>query len=121
MVKKVLILFGGNSYEHEISCKSVNFKINNIDTTKFNYKLVGIDYNNEWYEVDNVDEINKEWKNNNVVKIDNIIEYCKEFDIIFPMIHGNTCEDGKLQSLFELYNIKYVGCDPYSSLICYDK
>jgi len=37
------------------------------------------------------------------------------------MIHGNTGEDGKLQSLFELYNIKYVGCDSYSSLICYDK
>lgn len=120
-LKKVLILFGGNSYEHEISCKSVNFIINNIDTTKFNYKLVGIDYNNEWYEVDNEKEINKEWKNNAVIKIDNIIEYCKEFDIIFPMIHGNTCEDGKLQSLFELYNIKYVGCNSYSSIICYDK
>ena len=120
-MKKVLILFGGNSYEHEISCKSVNFIIDNIDISKFDYKLVGIDYNNEWYEVDNVDEINKEWKNNNVVKIDNIIEYCKEFEIIFPMIHGNTCEDGKLQSLFELYNIKYVGCNSYSSIICYDK
>ena len=120
-LKKVLILFGGNSYEHEISCKSVNFIINNIDTTKFNYKLVGIDYNNEWYEVDNEKEINKEWKNNAVIKIDNIIEYCKEFDIIFPMIHRNTCEDGKLQSLFELYNIKYVGCNSYSSIICYDK
>ena len=120
-LKKILILFGGNSYEHEISCKSVNFIIDNIDISKFDYKLVGIDYNNEWYEVDNKNEINKEWKNNNVVKIDNIIEYCKEFEIIFPMIHGNTCEDGKLQSLFELYNIKYVGCNSYSSIICYDK
>lgn len=120
-LKKVLILFGGNSYEHEISCKSVNFIIDNIDTTKFNYKLVGIDYNNEWYEVDNKNEINKDWKNNTVIKIDNIINYCKEFDVIFPMIHGNTCEDGKLQSLFELYNIKYVGCNSYSSIICYDK
>ena len=120
-LKKVLILFGGNSYEHEISCKSVNFIIDNIDISKFDYKLVGIDYNNEWYEVDNKKEINKEWKNNAVIKIDNIIEYCKEFDIIFPMIHGNTCEDGKLQSLFELYNIKYVGCNSYSSIICYDK
>jgi len=120
-LKKVLILFGGNSYEHEISCKSVNFIIDNIDISKFDYKLVGIDYNNEWYEVDNVDEINKDWKNNIITKIDNIIEYCKEFDIIFPMIHGNTCEDGKLQSLFELYNIKYVGCNSYSSIICYDK
>ena len=114
----VLILFGGNSFEHEVSCKSVNFILNNIDTKKFNYKLVGIDFDNEWYEV-NETIIDKNWKREN--KIDNIIEYSKDFDVVLPMIHGNTVEDGKLQSLFELYNIKYVGCNSYSSLICYDK
>lgn len=115
----VLILFGGNSFEHEVSCKSVNFILNNIDTKKFNYKLVGIDFNNEWYEIKNIGKIDKNWKREN--KIDNIIEYTKSFDVVLPMIHGNTVEDGKLQSLFELYNIKYVGCNSYSSLICYDK
>ena len=120
-MKKVLILFGGNSYEHEISCKSVNFIINNIDTNKFSYKLVGIDYNNEWYELHDIKEINKYWKNNDILKIKNIIEYSKQFNIILPIIHGNTSEDGKLQSLFELYNLKYVGCNSYSSIICYDK
>lgn len=114
----VLILFGGNSFEHEVSCKSVNFILNNIDTKKFKFKLVGIDFDNEWYEV-NETIIDKNWKREN--KIDNIIEYSKDFDIVLPMIHGNTVEDGKLQSLFELYNIKYVGCNSYSSLICYDK
>ena len=121
MLKKILILFGGNSYEHEISCKSVNFIIDNIDISKFNYKLVGIDYNNEWYEVNNMNKIDNDWKNNNIVKINNIIEYCKDFDVVLPIIHGNTGEDGKLQSLFELYDIKYVGCNSYSSIICYDK
>lgn len=121
MVKKILILFGGNSYEHEISCKSINFIIDNIDTNKFNYKLVGIDYNNDWFEIGNIEKISKDWKNNTIKKIDNIIEYCKEFDVVLPMIHGNTGEDGKLQSLFELYNIKYVGCNSYSSILCYDK
>jgi len=120
-LKNVLILFGGNSFEHEISCKSVNFIIDNIDTKKFNYKLVGIDYDNMWYEIKEFIKIDENWKNKEIVKIKNIIEYAKDFDIVFPIIHGNTCEDGKLQSLFELYNIKYVGCNSYSSLICYDK
>lgn len=120
-MKKVLILFGGNSYEHEISCKSVNFIIKNIDKKKFNFRVVGIDFNNEWYKIDNIDYIDKNWKRNVNNKIDNIIKYLKSFDIVFPMIHGNTLEDGKLQSLFELYNIKYVGCNSLSSLICYDK
>lgn len=120
-MKKVLILFGGNSFEHEISCKSVNFIINNIDTDLFNYKLVGIDFNRDWYEINNNIKVDLNWKNNDIKKIDNIIKYLKEFDIVFPIIHGNDGEDGKLQSLFELFNIKYVGCDSYSSLVCYDK
>lgn len=120
-MKNVLILFGGNSFEHVISCKSVNFIIDNIDTSKFNYTLVGIDYENQWYEMKKCINIDENWKNNEITKIDNIIEYAKNFDVVLPMIHGNTGEDGKLQSIFELYNIKYVGCDSYSSLICYDK
>ena len=120
-MKKILILFGGNSPEHEISCMSVNFIKENIDTKLFNYKLVGIDFNNEWFEIDSNKRIDKNWKKHIIKKIDNIIEYSKTFDKVFPIIHGNTCEDGKLQSLFELYKINYVGCNSYSSLICYDK
>lgn len=120
-MKKVLILFGGNSYEHEISCKSVNFIIKNIDTSLFDFKVVGIDFDNMWYEVKRNTIIDSNWKNNIVIQINNINEYLSNFDIVFPMIHGNTGEDGKIQSLLELSNVKYVGCDSYSSLICYDK
>lgn len=120
-MKNVLILFGGNSFEHIISCKSVNFIINNMDINKFKFKLVGIDYDNTWYEIKHIEKIDENWKNNDIEKIDNIIEYSKKFDIVFPIIHGNTCEDGKLQSMFELYKIKYVGSNSYSSIICYDK
>lgn len=120
-MKKVLILFGGNSYEHEISCKSVNFIINNIDNKLFNYKVVGIDFDNIWYELNEYTNINKNWKNNKLNRVNNINEYLKNFDIVFPMIHGNSGEDGKIQSLLELNNVKYVGCNSYNSLVCYDK
>ena len=120
-MKNVLILFGGNSFEHEVSCKSVNFIIKNIDTNKFNYKIVGIDFDENWYEISTNNEIDINWKNNTINKVDNILSYLKEFDIVFPVIHGNNGEDGKLQGMFGLFNIKYVGCDSYSSLICYDK
>ena len=119
-MKKVLILFGGNSQEHEISCKSVNFIIENIDYDLFDVCLVGVDYDNKWYIIKK-DKININWKNNIIKSVDNIIGFASEFDIVFPMIHGNTVEDGKLQSMFELFNIKYVGCNSYSSLISYDK
>ena len=120
-MKNVLILFGGNSYEHEISCNSVNFIIENIDTKLFNFKVVGIDFDNTWYEVDKHIKVDIDWKENYIKKINNIDEFLREFDIVFPIIHGNIGEDGRIQSLLELNNKKYVGCDSYSSLICYDK
>ena len=120
-MKKVLILFGGNSYEHEVSCNSANFIIKNIDTNLFYYKVVGIDFNNEWYEIKNNEKIDSNWKNKCIKKVNNINGFLKDFDIVFPMIHGNTGEDGKIQSLLELNNTKYVGCNSYSSIMCYDK
>ena len=120
-MKKVLIIFGGNSYEHEISCMSVNFIKDNIDNKLFDYTIVGIDYDNIWYEINNNIKIDMNWKNNIILEIDNIINYIKKFNIIFPIVHGNIGEDGKLQNLFELYNMKFVGCNSFSSIISYDK
>ena len=117
VLKKILILFGGMSYEHKISLKSVNFIIDNIE---YDYYLVGIDKDGTWYKVKN-SNIDENWKENIIEKVDNIITYLKEFDIVLPIIHGNGFEDGKLQSIFEQFNIKYIGCDSYSSLISYDK
>ena len=114
---KPLILFGGKSYEHDISLKSINFIIDNIEK---DYTLVGIDKKGDWFEVKK-DKIDRYWKNNIIKKIDNIIKYLKEYDIVLPIIHGASLEDGKLQAMFELFNIKYVGSSSYSSLISYDK
>lgn len=120
-MKKVLLLFGGESKEHQVSCESANFIIQNIDKKKYDLSIVGITTSGTWYKINNNFKIDKDWQNTLNEKIDNIVEYLKSFDIVFNIIHGNTGEDGKLQSLFELFKIKYVGCDSYSSLICYDK
>lgn len=54
-------------------------------------------------------------------QITNIIEYIKNFDIVFPITHGTGGEDGKLQGLLDFFNIKYVGCRCAESAICMDK
>ena len=46
-MKKVLILFGGDSNEHLVSCKSAKGILENIDTTKFEVTSVGI--KKDWY------------------------------------------------------------------------
>ena len=106
-MKKILVLFGGNSHEHNISCISAKTILENIDKSLFNVTPVGI--------------INYNWYKGNITKINNIIEFLKSFDKVFPIIHGNDGETGSLSGLFNLFNIPYVSSDIIGHAISYDK
>ena len=121
-MKKLLILFGGNSFEHYISCLSAKTIIENIDRKKYNVTTVGITKDNNWYIFnDNPNILKEDWTKGNITKIDNIIEFLKQFDKIFPIMHGNPEENGNLQGMLNLFDIKYVGTDLLGSIIGYDK
>lgn len=122
-MKKILILFGGNSTEHYISCKSAKCILENIDKKIFDVTSVGINLDNNWYIYnDNIEYLETgDWIDKKVTKIDNIIEFLKKFDVVFPIIHGTNGEDGRLQGMLDLFNIKYVGCKTTSSAIGMDK
>ena len=121
-MKKILILFGGNSFEHNISCKSAKTILENIDRKKFEVTSVGI-YENNWYIFDDnlTYLINNNWIESNIKKIDNTIEFLKQFDKVFPIIHGNDGETGEISGLLNLFNIPYVGSDILGHAISYDK
>lgn len=106
-MKKVCLIYGGNSNEHDVSCESMKFIVDNIDKKKYKLECVKITKNNLWIKDGH--------------RIDNIVEFLKNYDVIFPIIHGYGGEDGKLQGMLELFNINYIGCDSKSSSICMDK
>ena len=118
-MSKVLLLFGGNSSEHEISCKSIINVIKNIDTNLFEYKTVGITKDGRWIECNLENIINNDWYN--LTEIENIIKYLKQFDLVFPVMHGAGGEDGKLGGMLELFNIDYVGSKMEASAIGMNK
>lgn len=121
-MKKLLIVFGSNSKEHNISCKSTKSILKNIDKKKYDIKLCGIDLNNEWYIYkDDFDKLDENWINKNIEKVENTINLCKNFDLVLPIIHGKNGEDGKIQGFFDMFNINYIGCNQLSSIIAYDK
>lgn len=122
-MKKVLILFGGSSSEHYISCKSAKSVIENIDDKLFTYEIAGISLDGIWYKFsDDLSYLQDgNWLDGNILKIDNIINYLKSFDVVFPVTHGTFCEDGKLQGMLELFGIKFVGCKTLTSAIGMDK
>lgn len=53
--------------------------------------------------------------------IENVFEYLKQMDVIFPVLHGLYGEDGTIQGLFELLKIPYAGCGVLASSVGMDK
>ena len=117
---KVILLFGGESNEHEVSCSSAQFIYDYIDVNKYDLIPIVISKEGKWYYYEGNDFIN--WDKEKYLKrVDNIIEILKSCDVVFPIIHGKYGEDGRIQSLLELFHISYVGCDSKSSMLCMDK
>ena len=119
---KLGVIFGGMSTENEVSVVSANSIMNNLDEEKYEIYPMYISQKGEWniYKRETKDiEFGKEVKT--VRKIDNVIEYLKQLDVIFPVLHGLYGEDGTIQGLFELLKIPYVGCRVLASSIGMDK
>src|SRR5450759_1844676 len=42
-------------------------------------------------------------------------------DLVWPLLHGSTGEDGSIRDLLELAGVRYVGTDPRGSRLAWDK
>ena len=133
--KTILVLFGGRSSEHEVSCVSAATVISNIDRERYDVHIVGITKEGRWLKVASVEQIQDgSWvqgsslallspdtmekalyvmEDGNVTKV--------TIDVAFPVLHGLNGEDGTVQGLFELAGIPYVGCGVLASAVSMDK
>lgn len=122
---KLGVIFGGMSTEHEVSIVSATSVIQNLDKNKYEIYPIYIGKEGNWYrytkkiEEIQVLKIGEEIKEKE--KIENVIEYLKNIEVVFPVLHGIRGEDGSIQGLLELLKIKYVGCKILASAICLDK
>jgi len=122
MKTKVGVVFGGMSVEHDVSIVSGTSVINNLDEEKYEIFPIYISKEGNWYIYDGKDKKYKVGEQvDNINKIDNIINYLKNLDAIFPVLHGLYGEDGTVQGLFELLRIPYVGCRVLASSVAMDK
>ena len=58
--KRILVIFGGQSSEHIVSCMSAVNVINNIDRDTYDVLIVGITEEGHWLLVDSVEAIQDE-------------------------------------------------------------
>lgn len=125
MKKKLAIIFGGQSTEHEVSRVSVASILKNIDNKKYDIYPIGITKEGKWFEyIGNVDNIkNGNWEKDEFYKKSEgeKILFNREVDVVFPVLHGLYGEDGTVQGLCKLLNIPCVGPGVMSSALCMDK
>ena len=130
--KKVAIICGGKSSEHEISCVSASGVIAAIDTNKFEPVLIGITKSGKWLLLPN--DINFSIVDGalpsvpesgiDVIISNNTLQAGGKdlaIDVVFPVLHGPYGEDGTIQGLFEMINLKYVGSGVLASSVSMDK
>lgn len=136
--RKVLVLFGGVSSEHEISCISAASILREIDRDSYEPLAVGITRAGRWLLTDPDTEAipggRWEEKGDNrdlVLSLDmekRGLWVCGPegmeplpVDLVFPVLHGKNGEDGTIQGLLQTAGIPFVGSDAYSSAACMDK
>lgn len=134
----VCILFGGISPEHEVSLRSAESVLKNIDKEKYNLFPVGITKEGDWILYggkDYSDLPSGKWvdnPNNHRVAISPIrgqglltfegdCVVRERIDVVFPVLHGENGEDGSVQGLLQLAGIPYVGPHVAASAVAMDK
>ena len=135
----LLVLFGGESPEHDVSNISAANILKEIDNSLYHITKVGITKDGKWYLVSDdctLEDIKAgNWINKTVASA--VISPSKEHkglmifqddtyhvipvDVCFPVLHGSNGEDGMIQALLTLAGIKRVGADCLSSAMAMEK
>jgi len=127
--KPLVIIFGGQSPEHSVSCSSAAHVLKAVDTGKYEVHVIGITLDGTWVHVFNEmscdDQKNLPQALNTVGSSLNPISFFDRFKekspIVFPVLHGPNGEDGTIQGFLELMQVPYVGSKVLSSALCMDK
>lgn len=133
--KHVALIFGGNSSEHDVSKRSAqNYYDAIMGTGKYDVTVFAIAQNGYFLDPESSKRVlaleeeqpivdsfmTKVDQNDPLARIESLRE-AGNFDIFFPVVHGNLGEDGTLQGLFKLLNKPYVGAPLRGHAVSFDK
>ena len=134
----VCVLFGGISPEHDVSLRSAESVLNNMDPEKYNIFPVGITKDGDWVLYNSTDYSklpSGEWLDNpnnrraaiSPVRGQGLLSFGGDcvvrewIDVVFPVLHGENGEDGAMQGLLQMAGIPYVGPHVAASAVAMDK
>lgn len=140
---KIVVLAGGTSTERDVSLISGTEIYKALKSKGHEVVMLDVFLGYEGEGTDNIFAVKKDWtegikavseQNPTTEQIKslrkdggkcflgpNVIEICRQADIVFMALHGANGEDGRIQATLELYGIPFTGTDYLSSAIAMDK
>ena len=133
MKKRIGLLYGGKSAEHEVSLSTACAVTGALDFEEYEIYPIYITPDGEWRRgerlakpASSIEEL--QFGNDAIVLENNITAFliddngtAVKFDVIFPLLHGTNGEDGTVQGLLEVLNLPYVGNGVLASSAGMDK
>ncbi len=138
--KRLGVLFGGRSGEHEVSLMSARSVLSVLNPQKYEIFPIGITHQGVWMVGPDLLEKLQSGSTAGLTRATLLPEVGKNIlyaihetaegekleaitalDVIFPVLHGTFGEDGTVQGLFELADIAYVGANVLGSAVGMDK
>ena len=140
---RVAVVFGGRSSEHAVSCSTAASFLSAVDRTAYDVVPIGIAPDGRWVTVADDPEplrltavqtpevdgdaphvlvpTSTDDRTLIVVEPGELPRDLGEVDVVFPLLHGPFGEDGTIQGLFDLADIRYVGSGVAASAAMMDK
>jgi D-alanine--D-alanine ligase len=125
----LVVLFGGQSAEHDVSCTTAAHVLRAADPAKYEITPVGISRDGSWAIADGARAAlasgpaalpgHLDPTGTSIMPADVISGVTRT--VVVPLLHGPMGEDGTVQGLLELANIPYVGSGVLGSALSMDK
>jgi D-alanine-D-alanine ligase len=127
---RLLVLYGGRSAEHEVSCVSAFHVARAVDPARYDLRLVGITTNGDWVETPALAASGaaRALPSPNDLPAESagsLVQAMTEAGdgplVVLPLLHGPFGEDGTVQGLLEVAGVPYCGAGVTGSAAAMDK
>lgn len=127
----LVVLFGGQSAEHDVSCVTASAVLGAADAGKYRITPIGISRDGSWALAAGAQRAlaagadalpSRLDPEGDAVTPDVVLApNGDERTVVLPLLHGPMGEDGTVQGLLELADVAYVGCGVLGSALAMDK
>ena len=122
---RVVVLFGGESAEHDVSCVTAAHVLRALDPQKYEVSTVGITRAGQWVhsELPQSADVKSLSAHGSATNANLVFESAASSAslVVIPLLHGPMGEDGTVQGLLELAHVAYVGSGVLGSAVAMDK